>query len=52
VKFGSKKCTTYVLWSATKIKCRVPAKAKYGTVQVRVTTAAGIGNAKSFKVKR
>ena len=28
VKFGSTKCTTYVSWSATQIRARVPAKAK------------------------
>ena len=52
VKFGSKKCTKYVSWSDTRIKCRVPAKAKYGVVKVTVTTTAGKSNAMSFKVKR
>jgi len=51
VKFGSKACTTYVSWSATQIKCKVPATAKYGAVQVTVATAAGKSNAMSFTVK-
>jgi hypothetical protein len=52
VKFGSKSCATYVSWSAAQITCQVPAKAKYGTVKVTVTTTAGKSNGKSFKVKR
>jgi hypothetical protein len=30
----------------------VPAKAKYGTVKVTVTTTAGTSNAEDFKVRR
>jgi subtilisin family serine protease len=52
VQFGAKACTRYVSWSATKIKCKVPAAAKYGALRVTVTTAAGVSNAKSFTVKR
>jgi len=52
VKFGTKTCLKYVSWSATQIKCKVPATAKYGAVKVTVTTAAGKSNAKSFTVKR
>ena len=52
VKFGSRTCTRYVSWSATQIKCKVPAKARYGAVQVTVTTTAGKSNAVSFTVKR
>jgi len=52
VKFGSKACTKYVSWSATKIKCRVPMKAKYGVLKVTVTTTAGKSNTMSFTVKR
>jgi hypothetical protein len=52
VKFGSKTCTKYVSWSDTQIKCRVPAKAKFGAVKVTVTTKAGKSNARSFAVKR
>ena len=52
VKFGARRCTTYLSWSATRIKCEVPAGAKYGTVKVTVTTAGGTSNARSFSVKR
>ena len=52
VKFGATACTKYVSWSATQIKCKVPASAKYGVVKVTVKTAAGTSNAKSFTVKR
>ena len=52
MKFGARICAKYVSWSATQIKCKVPAKAKYGAVQVTVTTAAGKSNALSFTVKR
>jgi hypothetical protein len=52
VTFGGKKCTKYVSWSATKIQCKVPSTAKYGTVKVKVTTAGGVSNARDFKVKR
>ena len=52
VKFGATKCTKYVSWSDTQIKCRVPAQAKYGAVKVTVTTTAGTSDALSFKVKR
>ena len=52
VKFGSSKCTKYVSWSATRIKCRVPAKAKFGKLSVKVTTPQGTSNAKTFTVER
>ena len=52
VKFGAKTCTKYVSWSATLIKCKVPTAAKYGSLKVTVTTAAGASNAMSFTVKR
>ena len=52
VKFGSKACTKYVSWSDAQIKCKVPAKAKYGTLKVTVTTAAGTSNSMAFRVKR
>ena len=52
VKFGTTKCGTYVSWSNTRIKCKVPAKAVFGKRYVRVTTAAGTSNAKTFTVKR
>lgn len=49
VKFGAKKCTKYVSWRDGRIKCRVPAKAKFGLLKVRVTTTVGTSNAKSFR---
>ena len=52
VKFGSKKCVTYASWSATTIKCKVPAKAAFGRAKVVVTTAAGTSNSKNFMVKK
>jgi len=52
VRFGAKTCTRYLSWSDAQIRCKVPAKARYGSVQVTVTTAAGASDAVSFKVKR
>ena len=52
VAFGSKRCTQYVSWSATRIKCKVPGQAKYGTVKVKVTTAGGASNTRDFTVRR
>ncbi len=52
VRFGATKCTQYVSWSTTRIKCKVPAKAKYGRVSVTVTTIVGKSNAKTFTVRR
>jgi hypothetical protein len=52
VKFGKVKVAKYVLWSNGKIKVRVPNKAKFGLVKVKVTTTVGTSNAKTFRVKR
>jgi hypothetical protein len=52
VKFGDRTCTAYVSWSDTRVKCKVPANARYGAVSVTVTTAVGTSNAKGFTVKR
>ena len=52
VKFGAKKCGTYLSWSDNRIRCRVPAKATLGRLNVRVTTRGGTSNAKVFTVKR
>jgi len=49
VKFGKLRCTRYVLWSGTKIICRVPASAA-GSLSVQLKTAAGLSNRKSFRV--
>ncbi len=48
VKFGTKACTKYVFWSSTRIKCKVPAKAKFGKIKVVVTTPIGAGNSKKL----
>lgn len=52
VKFGAKACTKYISWSATRIKCKVPTKAKLGRLRVTVRTKGGTSNAKTFKVRR
>jgi hypothetical protein len=52
VRFGKKECTTYLYWSDTRIKLKVPAKAVLGKVKVTVQTSGGSTNAKSFTVKR
>ena len=52
VKFGATKCITYLSWSDTRIKCKAPAAAKFGKVNVTVTTVGGASNAMSFTVKR
>jgi len=52
VQFGGKTCATYISWSATRIKCRVPTRAQYGEVKVAVTNGAGTSNALGFTVKR
>lgn len=52
VRFGSRRASDYLSWADTRIRCRVPAKAPFGSLKVRVTTAAGTSNAKSFVVKR
>jgi hypothetical protein len=52
VKFGGKACKKYLSWTATKIRCKVPAKAKFGKVSVVVTTSGGASNALRFKVRR
>jgi hypothetical protein len=52
VKFGTVKCGTYISWSNTRIKVKVPVKAAFGKRSVRVTTAGGMSNAKTFTVKR
>ena len=52
VRFGTKKCTKYISWSDTRIKCKVPARAKIGKIKITVVTTAGASKAKPFKVKR
>ena len=52
VKFGAAKASTYISWSRTLIKCRVPATARFGALLVKVTVAAGTSNGKAFWVRR
>jgi hypothetical protein len=52
VSFGGAKATVYPSWSATRITCKVPAKAKLGKLRVTLTTGAGTSSALSFTVKR
>jgi hypothetical protein len=52
VRFGTKVCTRYLSWSARLIKVRVPARAAFGSVNVRVRTTAGLSNVKRFRVVR
>ncbi len=52
VKFGKAKVGKYVSWSATRIKVKVPKKAKHGLNKVTLTTAGGTSAAKNFKVQR
>jgi hypothetical protein len=52
VKFGAAKCGTYLSWSNTRIRCKVPARASFGKAYIRATTTSGTSNAKTFAVKR
>jgi hypothetical protein len=52
VRFGAKACTKYVSWTDTRIRCKVPAKAAFGSLKVTVKTAAGKSNARTFRVKK
>jgi hypothetical protein len=51
VQFGAHPCATYVSWNSTEIRCKVPATAKFGAVQVTVKTLVGTSNAVSFTVR-
>ena len=50
VSFGTKKDTSYTSWTSTQIKVKVPSGC-YWTRDVKVTTADGTSNTKTFKVK-
>jgi hypothetical protein len=52
VKFGSVKCGKYLSWSATRIKCTVPARARFGRTKVCISGPAGASNGLTFTVKR
>jgi hypothetical protein len=51
VKFGAKKVTNYVKWSATRIKVKVPKGTRKGAVKVTVTTSVGTSGARTFTRK-
>jgi len=50
VRFGTKKCSAYLSWSASRIVCRVPAAAAADKVLVKVTTRLGTSKGRSFIV--
>ena len=50
VRFGVKQCTAYAAWNDTSITCRVPGTARIGRLDVTVTTASGVSNAKRLTV--
>ena len=50
VSFGTKKATSYPLWSSTKIKVVVPSGC-YWTCDVKVTTSGGTSYVKTIKIK-
>ena len=49
VRFGGATATSYVSWSSTKIRVRVPAGTAWGWVQATVRTVAGTSASKSFR---
>ena len=48
VRFGGVPVTSYVSWSNTAIRVRVPAGTRKGTVNVTVTSIIGKSGAKKF----
>jgi hypothetical protein len=52
VKLAGERCVTYLSWEATRISWIVPGEAKYGAVQVTMTTPGGTSNAASASVTR
>jgi hypothetical protein len=52
VRFGSMKCAKYISWSATRITCLVPTKAKFGRVSIQMKNRAGTSARRTFKVLR
>jgi hypothetical protein len=52
VAFGKVKAKKYVSWSATKVRVKVPAKAKLGKVKVTLTVLGKTSAAKAFRVRR
>lgn len=52
VLFGATKAGRYLSWSRTQIRCRVPATVAVGPLKIRVWTANGTSNGRSFRVTR
>ena len=52
VKFGSAKCLKYLSWTATRIRCAVPARARFGKLKVCLSGRAGASNRLTFTVRR
>jgi uncharacterized delta-60 repeat protein len=52
VKFGSEKCAAYLSWNATRVKCRVPPKARPGRLRITMVTSGGASRGLPFSVKR
>jgi hypothetical protein len=52
VRFGSVKCAKYISWSATRITCVVPSKARVGRASIQVKNRAGTSAGRTFKVLR
>jgi hypothetical protein len=50
VRFGSIAATEYTYWSDTRVKCKVPAAAPVGNVQLTVVTGFGTSNQEPFAV--
>jgi hypothetical protein len=51
VQFGAQRCGWVVSWSGTRIKIKVPSNVPSGPLKVRVVTATGKSNAKTFVVR-
>jgi hypothetical protein len=52
VKFGTARCTKFVSWNSTRIRCRVPATAAFGARQIKVILTSHASNTRRFTVKR
>jgi hypothetical protein len=51
VKFGTRKATVYLSWSATEVKVKVPKGAAKGRLKVTLTTSAGTSASRAFRRK-
>ena len=53
VAFGARRCTTYVSWGPTLIKCKVPANARVGWTRIYITGKGGTARSlQRFAVRR